>query len=532
VEIHVTNAGPLRTVAEVRFYQSDGLGGAGVLAGTQTADLVPGGGRAFRSPEMPGGFLGWVGIWAFDADGPAGVYGKSALVAVVKTQARNAGGAWEANDGVPREEVVSPGQHITLPLAYRNYGGTANKWSSLLTAVNIGESAPVTFQFRSQDRIRNDARRCAISCVITRYVNRGGVLNLNLADNTDPDIALLGEGTYTVDIMLGGSAQPSAFAGDLPGWYRTTFPGGMIFSAIHLTVEGRMMMDGRAGNKLGTSAGIPAFDAENQGQMYAPLLFKNYNGWASGMVVSAAQTSGGLSAVATVTFYDEGGMFLGQINDRLSSSSSAFYLYLPAIDFLPDKFRGTAVINVTSAGGDAPGFGPGASANLLVAHVNYDRNAALSYDGIGMSAVVSRAEGAGELPCIAVGFVTCAWAADVVKTYTVSRSEVQVGPQTGIRIFNPDPLHTGVPATVVVHYLDDTGVIWNEATQVFSIPPYGVHTLFPMYDARLPEVFRGSMRLSASGNFIVGIGQTIDYAAVGFDAGGAYNLQYHSGRTR
>ena len=158
--------------------------------------------------------------------------------------------------------------------------------------------------------------------------------------------------------------------------------------------------------------------------------------------------------------------------------------------------------------------------------------AALSYDGIGMSAVVNREEGVGELPCIAVGFVTCAWAGDVVKTYTVSRDNVQVGPQTGIRLFNPDPLHTGVPATVVVHYLDDTGVIWNEATSVFSIPGYGVHTSFPMYDARLPEIFSGSMRISSSGNYIVGIGQTIDYSATGFDAGGAYNLQYQSGRTR
>src|SRR5581483_8839656 len=59
-EIRVVNGGPQRTIAEVRFYASDGLGGAGVLAGTQTADLVPGGARTFRAPDMPGGFLGWV----------------------------------------------------------------------------------------------------------------------------------------------------------------------------------------------------------------------------------------------------------------------------------------------------------------------------------------------------------------------------------------------------------------------------------------------------------------------------------------
>jgi hypothetical protein len=304
----------------------------------------------------------------------------------------------------------------------------------------------------------------------------------------------------------------------------------MVISAHHLTVEGKMLADGRTQTMLGPSGNQGPMDAENAGVLYAPLLFKNYNGWSSGLVVTVMTTSGGQSSTATVSFYDEGGQYIGQLSDRLSRAT--MYVYLPAIEFLPDKFRGTAIIHVGCAGCDFPGFAPGFSASSMVNHVNYDRNTAMSYDGIGISAVVNRTEGVGELPCISIGFTTCAWAGDVVKTYTVSRDNVQIGPQTGIRIYNPDPQSFGTPATVVIHFIDDTGVIWNEATQVVTIPPFGVNTIFPMYDARLPEIFSGSVRISASGNYIVGIAQTVDYSASGVDAGGAYNLQYQSGRTR
>lgn len=290
-----------------------------------------------------------------------------------------------------------------------------------------------------------------------------------------------------------------------------------------------MLMNGRAQSWFGPSSGSGPRDAENQGQLYAPLLFKNYNGWSSGMVLSASQTSGGAAAMATVSFYDEGGTFIGSVNPRLSGSEE--YLYLPDIEFLPDKYRGTAVVNF-SGNSDSPGYFPGRALRGMVAHVNYERNHAMSYDTIGMSAVVNRQEALGELPCISLGFVTCAWAADVWKTGTVSRETTQVGTQTGIRLFAPDPLHTGVPATVVVNYIDDTGVLWGEGTNVFSIPPYNVHTVFPLYIERLPEIFRGSVRIAASGNYVVGIAQTVDYSTMGSDASGAYNLQYHSGYTR
>ena len=97
---------------------------------------------------------------------------------------------------------------------------------------------------------------------------------------------------------------------------------------------------------------------------------------------------------------------------------------------------------------------------------------------------------------------------------------------------NADPLLTGAPAQVVVVYIDDSGIVWDTATQRFVIPPYGVHTLFPLYDSQIPEVFRGTMRIMSTGNFVVGVANTVDYTVTDHDASGAYNLQYNTGRSR
>jgi hypothetical protein len=537
-EIHVTNAGAQRTVAEVRFYASDGLGGAGVLAGTATADLMPGGGRVFRGAEIPGGFLGWAGIWSFDADGPGGVYGASSLVVESTAAIRNADNAITSIAGVTREEIGSPQNNAMVPLVYRNYGGTRDKWSSLLISTNVGDSAPVVFAFRAVDRVRGDARSCS-PCLITRHANRGGLVTLNLGDNNDPEIALLGEGTFIVEVQAGGALLPSGTAGFIPGAVGTlsNLPGGHVAEVINVTVSGKMANNSRAQIRLGPSQLLPSFEVENRGGLYAPLLFNGYNGWESAISLSTGQTSGGVSGFVTVTFQDEAGGFVGEYNDRISSSGQPVILYLPALQFLPEAYRGTAVVRSGAAAGTAPGAGPSLAMAGWVNHVNYDRMHSMSYNLIGSGAVDGRGEALGEIPCVSLGFTTCAWAADVSKTGAVD-ADGGLGLNTGIRIFNPDPpqlgtgIPSGLPARVVAMYIDNSGVIWNEATQEFQIPAFGTHTLFPAYNRRLPDVFRGTVRLMSTGNSIVAVANTVDYSVIGRDASGSYNLQYHTGRTR
>jgi hypothetical protein len=530
MEIYVTNAGPMRTIAEVRFYASDGKGSAAVLAGTQQADLVPGGGRVFRAPEMPGGFVGWAGIWSFDADGPAQIFGQSSLVAVVNTSVRSAGDAMTESSGLSREEFVFPQALASVPLIYRGYGGTENKWGTLLTITNMGRAGNVVLQLQTADRAgRGEARRCA-PCLITKYVNAGGQININFGANDDPDISMLPDGTtFTATLTAGGPV--AVFPGVFPGAVAPILTTGYTIQTIHYTPQGRMATSGRGQQRFGTSAGQGSAQLENTGGLFAPLVFNNSNRWDSGLVIAGAQTSGSQAAVLTVTFYKEDGEFVCDVSDRVSSSSPIWYLYLPALQCIPPNYRGTAVIRSTiGSSTDQPFVQIPPSIYGVVQHVNYDRNAAIAYDMIGAATAGLRTDALGELPCVSLGYVTCAWVADFKKSGSIN-AEGNIGMQTGIRIMNVDPLLTGAPAGVTVNYIDNSGVIWSEGTEQFVVPVFGTHTIFPLYNGRLPDFFRGTARITSAQNSIVVIANVVDYAVNGRDAAGAYNAQYNSGRT-
>jgi hypothetical protein len=312
-------------------------------------------------------------------------------------------------------------------------------------------------------------------------------------------------------------------------------PGGYIAFGINVTVTGKMMTEGRSQVRQSGAQGnlwAGPQDVENTGLLYLPLLFNNSNGWNSGIAISASNTTGSTAVAVDVTFFNEDGGFVGEVSNRLNSGSPSWYLYLPALQFLPDKYRGTAVVNATSANGTTVGNENGISMAAAVYHVNYDRNAATSYDAIGQTSLAYRTDAIGQLPCISIGFTNCAWAAEIYKTGTASAQSVVVGTETGVRLMNVDPLLTGAPAQVIVAYIDDSGLVWDTATQRFNVPAMGVHTLFPLYDSQIPEVFRGTMRIMSTGNYVVGIANTVDYTVTDHDASGAYNLTYNTGRSR
>lgn len=527
-EIFVSNAGPMRTIAEVRFYASDGKGSAAVLAGTQQADLVPGGGRVFRAPEMPGGFVGWAGIWSFDADGPAQIFGQSSLVAVYNNEIRSAGNAVTETSGISREEVVFPQRSTIIPLIYRNYGGTEHKWNTMLTLTNMGRATSVVIQLNTADRVVRDARRCA-PCLITKYVQPGGQININFGDDSDPDMRFLPNTTFHATISAGGPLEN--LAGVLPGAVAPLLTQGFVVSTTHWTVTGKMATSGKGMQRFGPSARFGSEMGENTGALYAPLLFKNMNRWDSAMVLAVGQTSGSVATNLTVSFYNEDGGFVGEVVDRVSSSSPVWYLYLPELEFLPANFRGTAIVRGTQGSStDLPGAILTPNMFGVVQHVNYDRNAAIGYELVGQSTVAFRTDAQGELPCVSLGFVTCAWVADMKKTGSVDR-EGTIGAQTGIRIMNVDPLLTGAPAGVTVTYIDASGVMWSEGVSQFVVPPFGVHTVFPLYSGRLPDVFRGTARITSAQNAIVVVANVVDYSITDRDAAGAFNAQYHNGRT-
>jgi hypothetical protein len=416
-----------------------------------------------------------------------------------------------------------------MPLVFKNYGGTENKWSSLITSVNVGAAAPVVFEFWSIDSVRGDARSCRQGCIITRYTQPGGQVTLNLGDEADPDIGFLGDGTFLVNVTGGGGQANQG--GVLPYWVAQPQPGGHVTRAIHVSTVGKMATSTSGGLPLLGESGATVRPPVNEhtGEMYAPVLFKNYNGWNSGMVLAGVMTTGGRSTDVTVSFFSEGGDFIGSLTDRIARGNHLI-IYLPAVQFIPDGFRGIAVIQGVGGGSAADpgivGIGIAGWAN----HVHYDRNHAIAYDLIGRAAAAIRTDAIGELPCVAAGFTNCAWAADVEKTGAVT-AEGGAGRNTGIRLYNPDANLTGAPALVNVTYIDRSGRIWADANEQVRVAPNQTATVFPLYNNRLPGVFRGTARITAIGNDVIAIANTVDYSVMGRDASGAYNVQYMNGRT-
>src|SRR5207245_717785 len=161
----------------------------------------------------------------------------------------------------------------------------------------------------------------------------------------------LPSGTFKVDIQAGGPIPTSGFQGILPGVVQTFAPGGYIALAINLTVTGKMMTEGRSQIRFSGAQNnlwVGPADVENAGILYLPLVFNNSNGWNSGIAIAASNTTGSTAVAADVTFFNEDGGFVGEVTNQMSSSNTTWYLYLPSLQFLPDKYRGTAVINGTS----------------------------------------------------------------------------------------------------------------------------------------------------------------------------------------
>jgi hypothetical protein len=516
----------------------------------------------------------------------------SSLAGTLQNVVPNAGGATSLINTVSREEIISPNAASAIPLAYRNYGGTAAKWSTQLAAVNMGQSASVTFTFYQKDASRSDQRSCSRGCIITRFANPGAVALLNLGDNNDPDVAQLPDGgTFVVVVTASGSTNnafgTTAFGGFGIGGFGPTqspllgatpvpLPGGYVVYALNVTQVGK----GATAN-YSTPAASGAPGAELQGRLYAPLLFKNYEGgrpcdatagpcgWNSGLAVADVGAQSAANSDFNVTFYDDGGRFVGTFQDRLSVSSNpdTRLVYLPAVGFIPDGYRGTAIVTAFRSAAGIPFFEGNSIPTFAgyAIHTNYNRMQHIGYNLPGVTSAVSRSEAQGELPCTSSGpfttsstflgafgipttgltsapYMSCLWGAKYQKN---TNADVRGNPgvNTGIRVFNIDPgtallgnaavnsAGTGAPATIRIDYIDDAGVVWTDAGETFTVQSFGSATTFSLYNGRLPNIFNGSVRVTSVGNNITAIINVVDYTVTDHDGSGAYNPQYSNGRS-
>ena len=69
------------------------------------------------------------------------------------------------------------------------------------------------------------------------------------------------------------------------------------------------------------------------------------------------------------------------------------------------------------------------------------------------------------------------------------------------------------------------------AATTFTIPTFGTGTIFMGADARLPDIYDGTMFIQST-TPLVGIANVVDYRATDHDGSFAYNLPNQSGMTQ
>jgi hypothetical protein len=486
-----------------------------------------------------------------------------------------------------------------LPTVYKNYGGGVNKWNSVLSAcltrgslttgltpgavagfngqftnpisglpfVNFNSGGqPVVFHF--QPISGSTAPNGPFD--VTRFAQPGGCAVINLA-NPDPDnpdfggVDILPTGAYAVSITsTGGLLVPTQSISGTTGR-----PNGFFAAAVSYTITGKMAVSSNGASALLTEPLLGGLSATSVKQLYGVLIFKRYNDWNTGFVVSNSPTaSGGSNADVTITLYGEDGTVMGSFTDSIGGDAARVY-YMPTFPIqLPDGFRGTVVVSFVNVGGTFPTIQSGSSARLAAGatNVNYERNQAMSYnftrqDSLPLSlSALSGGTGQGESQFVNPCFLTsgsiagsvqpiqlpsgavpapagavpnCLVAPAVerqVASDPVTRAEVPSGPTTGLRLYNPDPSRTGLAAFASLTYLDPSGVIEGNSITTLTIPALGTATIFLGADSRLPDFFTGTA-IILSDQPLIGIGNVVDYGVRTRDGSWAYNLPNQRGFT-
>jgi len=112
---------------------------------------------------------------------------------------------------------------------------------------------------------------------------------------------------------------------------------------------------------------------------YAPLIYREFNGWNTGIQVQNLSST--FTAKVKVTFLDHGGNVITTVADWVCPRGSQTF-FLPAINQLPGRYAGAAV--VTSQGWFSPG-GPAVDAprvSSVVNLINYTTGQAIAYNAL------------------------------------------------------------------------------------------------------------------------------------------------------
>jgi hypothetical protein len=338
-------------------------------------------------------------------------------------------------------------------------------------------------------------------------------VNITLTESGQPGAAAAGvhRAVETVNIPPGGTTvlNVRSLVGDeWVGSAHITSTVGISTIAMRSKPSDQMMMINTAAPSLQAATGttIPhprlAFESSSissasEYQQFAPLVFRDYNGWNTGIsFVNIAEQPSRIS----VSFVDGQGNVVAADSRTIPAQSQEF-IYTPATqDIGGHGFVGAAIFRA-----DHP-------FHVAVDQVKYSTGEAMSYLA---TAVGSEVGGALSLPLVQKG-----WADGS-------------GDTSGFQVFNPSP---DEPVTYELFFFDSSGVAVSPThlgPVQTTLMPREISTVYTMDISMMPQNQRASAVLVPveGGGSIVGVSNNVNYTVAG-DGSVAFNMVNRDGRYR
>ena len=313
--------------------------------------------------------------------------------------------------------------------------------------------------------------------------------------------------SVSVDLMA-DTPLPEGRVGSL--WVDATED--VVVAAFRMKPETGMML---------TTVAQPRYDEPTNGDTcdqcvaYGPLVFRDYNGWNTG--INIANLSSFYNRV-TVTYYNYDGNVAA--TDLLTIPPRAMeYVYTPATG---NVGIGDSQITAVQIVGNYPLAAAIDEVKYLAGH---GQGHAMSYPASGD---LSGFEPNGRIPVRDTGrwFYERLLALPLVQR---GITDTGTGDTSGINLFNPDPNDTVV---AWVQFVDSAGVpvaptvTGTDAEAPFNLPlgPHAGATLYTLGYSEMLDGFIGSAVIGVVGNgALVGVSNNVNYAVAG-DGSAAFNL--------
>jgi hypothetical protein len=403
--------------------------------------------------------------------------------------------------------------HSYLPIVQTNDG-----WNSVIHVSNIDSSSPsaagVTLKFYSTDQqgVFSSEHHGA---EFTEYLDPGETLTFDLKERGFPE-NWVGSAWIVSDYSMAASVNRVKPETDMV-ITNTAAPSVEAITALDGFTQSDGPGDPPAFNVPGDWDTPPVIlqeshqevhnEASSRYEMFGPLVFRNYNGWNTGIsVVNIAEQTNDVD----ITFYGTGGGAAIFQDSLTISPKGQDFVYIPNDPELhgSDGFVGSVMLS-----SDKP-------FHASIDQIKYGTGEAMSYIATAAGAEVNPNE---------VGYQQSLSLPLVQKGSPMTG----LGDTTGIQLFNTDPNHS---VQVAIEFRNAAGNLsqpTSNAPMTMTLQPYQNMTLYTMSFSGMLSGFTGSAvitPISGEGR-VVGVSNNVNYDVQG-DGAVAFNMVNSLGQFR